>query len=63
MTCDPKDLRLHTPCEICKTEPAIEMKGGINFITQSRGFWFVCLECKQRIIDERKGYRRQEETR
>jgi len=53
-----KNEGIYVPCEICNINPSSEMKGGINFITQERGLWLCCKECKQRIDDERIGDRR-----
>jgi len=53
-------MKMATHCEICDSEPATELQGGL--FNGQRNIWMCCKSCKQKIIDERKRDRRSNET-
>jgi len=47
---------LHTPCEVCGQEPAIDgVWGEVNGV---RKLWFACEKCREDIKKQRKEERR-----
>jgi predicted nucleic acid-binding Zn ribbon protein len=47
---------LHTHCEICGSEPAID--GVWGEVDGLRQLWFCCKECREMIKNQRKAERR-----